>query len=62
LSLERSTLVLDDGPLRKQTSMFPVEVWFAYTAACVLLVISPGPDNLLAVGNLLTDRVSRLGD
>ena len=34
--------------------MFPVEVWFAYTAACVLLVLSPGPDNLLAIGRGLS--------
>ena len=31
--------------------MFPLEIWLAYTAACVLLVLSPGPDNLLAVVN-----------
>ncbi len=30
--------------------MFPVDIWLAYTAACLLLVISPGPDNLLAIG------------
>ena len=24
--------------------MFPLEIWAAYTAACLLLVLSPGPD------------------
>jgi len=30
------------------------EVWSIYTAACVLLVLSPGPDNLLAIGRGLS--------
>lgn len=34
--------------------MFPAEVFVTYTLACVLLVISPGPDNLLAVGRGLS--------
>jgi threonine/homoserine/homoserine lactone efflux protein len=34
--------------------MFPIEVFIAYTTACVLLVLSPGPDNLLAVGRGLS--------
>ncbi len=34
--------------------MFPLEIWFTYTAACVLLVLSPGPDNLLAIGRGLS--------
>lgn len=34
--------------------MFPLQIWLAYTAACVLLVLSPGPDNLLAVGRGLS--------
>jgi threonine/homoserine/homoserine lactone efflux protein len=34
--------------------MFPIDVWAAYTAACVLLVLSPGPDNLLAIGRGLS--------
>lgn len=34
--------------------MFPLDVWLAYTAACVLLVLAPGPDNLLAVGRGLS--------
>ncbi len=34
--------------------MFPLEIWLTYTAACVLLVLSPGPDNLLAVGRGLS--------
>ncbi len=34
--------------------MFPIEVWIAYTLACLLLVISPGPDNILAIGRGLS--------
>jgi len=34
--------------------MFPMEVWFAYTLACLLLVVSPGPDNILAIGRGLS--------
>jgi threonine/homoserine/homoserine lactone efflux protein len=34
--------------------MFPIELWLAYTAACLLLVVAPGPDNLLAVGRGLS--------
>jgi threonine/homoserine/homoserine lactone efflux protein len=34
--------------------MFPFEVWAAYTGACLLLVLSPGPDNLLAIGRGLS--------
>ncbi|MGF1701480.1 LysE family translocator [Photobacterium makurazakiensis] len=34
--------------------MFPLDVWLAYSIACLLLVISPGPDNLLAVGRGLS--------
>ena len=34
--------------------MFPMNVWFAYTAACVRLVLAPGPDNLLAIGRGLS--------
>jgi threonine/homoserine/homoserine lactone efflux protein len=34
--------------------MFPIEVFIAYTTACMLLVLSPGPDNLLAVGRGLS--------
>jgi len=34
--------------------MFPVEVWITYTLACLLLVISPGPDNILAIGRGLS--------
>ncbi len=30
--------------------MFPLEVFTPYTLACLLLVLSPGPDNLLAIG------------
>ncbi|ESP93982.1 MULTISPECIES: LysE family translocator [Pseudoalteromonas] len=29
--------------------MFPIDVFLAYTSACILLVISPGPDNILAI-------------
>lgn len=34
--------------------MFPLEVVVTYTLACLLLVISPGPDNLLAIGRGLS--------
>lgn len=34
--------------------MFPLDVFIAYTLACLLLVISPGPDNLLAIGRGLS--------
>jgi len=34
--------------------MFPIEVWITYTFACLLLVISPGPDNILAIGRGLS--------
>ena len=30
--------------------MFPIEAVLAYSAACVLLALAPGPDNLLAIG------------
>lgn len=34
--------------------MFPINIWLAYSIACLLLVLSPGPDNLLAVGRGLS--------
>jgi threonine/homoserine/homoserine lactone efflux protein len=34
--------------------MFPIEVLIAYTLACLLLVLSPGPDNILAIGRGLS--------
>jgi threonine/homoserine/homoserine lactone efflux protein len=34
--------------------MFPVDIWITYTLACLLLVISPGPDNILAIGRGLS--------
>jgi len=34
--------------------MFPTDIWIAYTSACILLVLAPGPDNLLAVGRGLS--------
>ena len=34
--------------------MFPIDVFVTYTLACLLLVISPGPDNLLAMGRGLS--------
>ena len=34
--------------------MFPMEIWLTYTAACVLLVLSLGPDNILAIGRGLS--------
>jgi threonine/homoserine/homoserine lactone efflux protein len=38
----------------KENAVFPINIWFAYTAACLLLVLAPGPDNLLAVGRGLS--------
>jgi len=34
--------------------MFPMDIWITYTLACLLLVISPGPDNILAIGRGLS--------
>ena len=34
--------------------MFPIDFWITYTLACLLLVISPGPDNILAIGRGLS--------
>ncbi len=34
--------------------MFPTDVLLTFTTACLLLVISPGPDNLLAIGRGLS--------
>lgn len=34
--------------------MFPIEVLLSFTLACLLLVITPGPDNLLAIGRGLS--------
>ncbi|HYD78971.1 MAG TPA: LysE family translocator [Paucimonas sp.] len=34
--------------------MFPLDILLTYTAACVLLVLAPGPDNLLAIGRGLS--------
>jgi len=34
--------------------MFPIDIWITYTLACLLLVISPGPDNILAIGRGLS--------
>ena len=34
--------------------MFPLDIWITYTLACLLLVISPGPDNILAIGRGLS--------
>ena len=34
--------------------MFPIEVWITYTLACLLLVLPPGPDNILAIGRGLS--------
>lgn len=38
--------------------MFPLDVFIAYTLACLLLVISPGPDNLLAISRGLSQGKS----
>jgi threonine/homoserine/homoserine lactone efflux protein len=34
--------------------MFPTDTLLAYLAACALVVVSPGPDNLLAIGRGLS--------
>ena len=34
--------------------MFPTDVWMTYLAACLLVVLAPGPDNLLAIGRGLS--------
>ncbi len=34
--------------------MFPTDILLAYVAACLLVVISPGPDNILAIGRGLS--------
>ena len=34
--------------------MFPMDVFVTYTLACIVLVLSPGPDNLLAIGRGLS--------
>ena len=34
--------------------MFPLDIWLTYSAACLLLVLSPGPDNLLAIARGLS--------
>jgi threonine/homoserine/homoserine lactone efflux protein len=34
--------------------MFPIDILIAYTAAVIVVVISPGPDNILAVGRGLS--------
>ncbi len=30
--------------------MFPIDTLLAYVAACIVVVVSPGPDNILAIG------------
>lgn len=34
--------------------MFPIDIWITYTLACLILVLSPGPDNILAIGRGLS--------
>jgi len=34
--------------------MFPIDILLAYVAACTLVVLSPGPDNILAIGRGLS--------
>jgi len=34
--------------------MFPLDIWITYSLACLLLVISPGPDNILAIARGLS--------
>lgn len=46
--------------------MFPIEIWVAYTAASILIVLAPGPDTVLAIARGLSQgwtaaAVSALG-
>lgn len=34
--------------------MVSIETWIAYTAACVLIILAPGPDNILAISRGLS--------
>ena len=34
--------------------MFPIDVVMTYLAACLLVVLAPGPDNILAIGRGLS--------
>lgn len=34
--------------------MFPPDIWLAYTMACIILIVSPGPDNVLAISRGLS--------
>jgi threonine/homoserine/homoserine lactone efflux protein len=34
--------------------MISIETWLAYTLACVLIILSPGPDNILAISRGLS--------
>lgn len=34
--------------------MFPIETWFAYTAASILIVLAPGPDIVLSIARGLS--------
>lgn len=34
--------------------MFPFDIWLAYTAACVLIVLAPGPDIVLSIARGLS--------
>lgn len=34
--------------------MFPIDILMAYVAACIVVVVSPGPDNILAIGRGLS--------
>lgn len=45
---------MDASVRLKENAVFPINIWLAYTAACLLLVLAPGPDNLLAVGRGLS--------
>lgn len=38
--------------------MFSLEVFIGFTMACILLVVSPGPDNLLAISRGLSQGKS----
>ena len=41
--------------------MFPIDIWLAYSCACVLIVLAPGPDIILAIARGLSQgRIAAL--
>jgi threonine/homoserine/homoserine lactone efflux protein len=44
----------DIEPTLRRHTMFPIDTLLAYVAACIVVVVSPGPDNILAIGRGLS--------